>query len=338
MPTNLIKGLRMKRLRFPLGYTVALILSLFFSNLVYAQEKHWTPSRPVHLIAPGAPGAILDIVARQLADKIAGPLGQPVIVENKPSAGGILAMQALARSPADGHTIAIASFAELAVNRSLYKDPGYDSLRDFAPVTLLFEGTQLLIADPALGVESLAALVHLAKEQPGSVFYGSPGVARPPHLYMERFKAEAGIDLKHAPYKGTPPLLQALLSGEIQLALEGVPPLLPQVRAGKLTPLAVTGDKRLAVLPGVPTFAELGVSGMTAAWVGIVAPAGTPIEAVQRLNREFAKALDSPELNAAYEAGGRQIVTGTAQAMADMLRKSIPEWERVVREAGMKPD
>lgn len=328
----------MKRLDFPLGYVAAFTLSLFFSPSIYAQESHWTPSRPVHLIAPGPPGAILDIVARQLADKIAGPLGRPVIVENKPSAGGILAMQTLARSPADGHTIAVASFAELAVNRSLYKDVGYDALRDFTPVTLLFEGTQLLVAHPAFNVESLADLVHLAKEQPGTVLYGSPGVARPPHLYMERFRAEAGISLKHVPYKGTPPLLQALLSGEIPLALEGVPPLLPHVSTGRLKPLAVTGDKRLAVLPDVPTFAELGVPGMTAAWVGIVAPAGTPVEAVQRLNREFAKALDSPELKAAYEAGGRQIVTGTAQAMADMLRKSIPEWESVVREAGMKPD
>jgi tripartite-type tricarboxylate transporter receptor subunit TctC len=120
--------------------------------------------------------------------------------------------------------------------------------------------------------------------------------------------------------------------------LEGIPPLFPYVRAGKIKPLAVTGNKRLAVFPEVPTFAELGVPGMTAAWVGIVAPSGTPVEAVQRLNREFAKALDSPELKAAYEAGGRQIVTGTSQAMADMLRRSIPEWEGVVREAGMKPD
>lgn len=326
----------MNRLHFPLGYVAAFTLSIFFSPYIYAQESYWSPSRPVHLIAPGPPGAILDIVARQLADKLTGSLGQPVIVENKPSAGGILAMQTLARSPADGHTIAVASFAELAVNRSLYKDTGYDSLRDFTPVTLLFEGTQLLVAHPALGVESLAHLVHLAKEQP--VFYGSPGVARPPHLYMERFRAEAGIDLKHVPYKGTPPLLQALLSGEIPLALEGVPPLLPHVRAGKIKPLAVTGNKRMAVLSDVPTFAELGVPGMTAAWVGIVAPSGTPVEAVQRLNREFAKALDSPELKAAYEAGGRQIVTGTSQAMADMLRRSIPEWEGVVREAGMKPD
>jgi tripartite-type tricarboxylate transporter receptor subunit TctC len=326
------------KLDFQLRYLPMLAMGILWSATVLAQGAAWSPSRPVRIISPGPPGAILDLAVRQLAEKIAGPLGQPVIVENKPSAGGILAMQTLARSPADGHTLAIASFVELAVNPILYHDAGYDPVRDFAPVTLLYAGTQMLVAHPALQVNNLSGLIQTARKQPGAIFYGSSGIARPPHIYMEHFKAESGIDLKHVPYKGTPPLLQAIIGGEIQLAMEGVPPLLPHVKAGKLKPLAVTGEKRLTLLPEVPTFTELGVPGMTAAWVGIVAPAGTPAAAIERLNREIARALASADLKAAYEAAGRQIITGPPQAMADTIRTSIPQWHAVVKAAGIKPE
>jgi tripartite-type tricarboxylate transporter receptor subunit TctC len=311
---------------------------MLWSATVLAQSAVWSPSKPVRIISPGPPGAILDLAARQLAEKMAGPLGQAVIVENRPSAGGVLAMQTLARSPADGHTLAIASFVELAVNPVLYSEAGYDPVRDFSPVSLLYAGTQLLVAHPTLKVDNLSGLVQAARKQPGTIFYGSSGIARPPHIYIERFKAESGIDLKHVPYKGTPPLVQAILAGEIQLAMEGVPPLLPHLKAGKLKPLAVTGERRLTSLPDVPTFAEMGVAGMTAAWVGIVAPAGTPPDAIHRLNREVAHALESADLKAAYEAGGRQVITGPPEAMADMIRTSIPQWQAVVKAAGIKAD
>jgi tripartite-type tricarboxylate transporter receptor subunit TctC len=328
----------MKRLVFQLRYIGILALSMLWSTAVLAQNAAWSPSKPLRIISPGPPGAILDLAARQLAEKIAGPLGQPVIVENKPSAGGILAMQTLARSPADGHTLAIASFVELAVNPILYRDVGYDPIRDFAPVTLLYAGTQLLVAHPALKINNLPGLIQAARAEPGAIFYGSSGIARPPHIYMERFKADSGIDLKHVPYKGTPSLVQAILGGEIQLAMEGVPPLLPHIKAGTLKPLAVTGERRLTSLPDVPTFAEMGVTGMTAAWVGIVAPVGTPPEAIQRLNRELARALEAADLMAAYDAGGRQIITGSPEAMADMIRTGIPQWQAIVKKAGIKAE
>lgn len=328
----------MKHIFFRLCQLTLLAWSLLWSSTIPAQTADWQPSKPIRIISPGPPGSILDLVARQLADKINGPLGQPVIIENKPSAGGVLAMRTIAKSQADGHTLAIASFVELAVNRSLYNDLGYDPIRDLAPVIPLYAGTLLLVAHPASKIESLSGLIHTARAQPGAIFYGSSGIARPPHIYIERFKAESGIDLKHVPYKGTPPLVQAIVGGEIELAMEGVPPLLPQVKAGKLKPLAVTGDKRLASLPDVPTFAERGVPGMTAAWVGIVAPAGTPPEAIQRLNREFARALEAADLKADYDMGGRQILSGTPEVMADLIRTSIPQWQVVVKAAGIKAE
>jgi tripartite-type tricarboxylate transporter receptor subunit TctC len=338
MQVDYCEEIVMRRLFFQLRRMGILAFGMLWSTAVLAQTAVWAPSKPVRIISPGAPGAILDLAARQIAEKIAGPLGQPVIVENKPSAGGILAMQALARSPADGHTLAIASFVELAVNPILYDKAGYDPVRDFAPVTLLYAGTQLLVAHPNLKVDNLSGLIQAAKSHPGAIFYGSSGIARPPHIYIELFKAESGIDLKHVPYKGTPALIQAILGGEIQLAMEGVPPLLPHLKTGKLIPLAVTGDRRLTSLPNVPTFAEMGIAGMTAAWVGIVAPVGTPPEAIERLNREMGHALASNDIKAAYEAGGRHIIAGSPDAMADMIRTSLPQWQAVVKATEMKAE
>ncbi|WP_334187841.1 Bug family tripartite tricarboxylate transporter substrate binding protein [Noviherbaspirillum sp.] len=324
-PSHILRGMGM------------LALGMLYSTALFAQSgEAWTPTRPLRIIAPGPPGAILDLAARQIAEKLAGPLGQPVIVDNKPSAGGTLAMEVLAGSPADGHTVAIASFVELTVNPSLYDNIRYDPVRDFAPVTLLYAGTLLLVAHPALKVDTLPDLIKAGKARPGSLFYGSSGIARPPHIYAERFKTDSGIGLVHVPYKGTPPLVQAILNGEIHLAIEGAPPLLPHVKAGKLMPLAVTGETRLPSLPDVPTFSEMGVTGMTAAWVGIVAPAGTPQKAIERLNREFAEALRSPDVKAAYEAGGRQVITGSPEAMAELIRSGIPQWQSVVKASGLK--
>lgn len=328
----------MKRLL--IGYCSILMLaaSISCAPSAMAEEAAWSPARPLHIISPGAPGAILDIAARQLAEKLAASLGQPVIVDNKPGAGGVLAMQALAMSPADGHVMAITSFVELAVNPSFYESLGYDPVRDITPISLLYAGALLLVANTTSGIQNFPALVSAAKARPDSLFYGSPGVARPPHIYVERLKAEVGLHLKHVPFKGTPPLLQALLAGEIQVGMEGVPPLLPLVQAGKLIPLAVTGERRLTMLPDVPTFSELGVAGMDAGWVGIVAPAATPAAAVQRLNRAIVQALASPDLKAAYEAGGRQIITGPPGAMADKIAKDIPQWRAIIKASSMKAE
>jgi tripartite-type tricarboxylate transporter receptor subunit TctC len=187
-----------------------------------AQAASWSPTKPIHLIA-GTPGGILDIAARQIADKIAAPLGQAVIVENKSGAGGIVAMEAAARSAPDGHTLVLTTFVEMTVNPWLFEHLPYDPVKDFAPVTMLYAGTILLAAHPSFAADTLADLIRLAKAQPGKFQYGSSGIARPPHIWAERFKLNAGIDIGHVPYNGGAPMVKALLAGEVPLGMEGAP-------------------------------------------------------------------------------------------------------------------
>jgi len=324
----------MDRRQFALG---ALGVAMAGSSFAQASANAWSPSKPVHIVA-GAAGGILDVVARQLADKLQPALGQAVIVENKAGGGGIVAMEAVRASAPDGHTMGMTTFVEMTINPWIYDRLPYDPIKDFAPVTVLYSGQIMLAAHPSFPGESLADLIRLAKAQPGKYFYASSGVARPPHVWVERFKATSGIDLTHVPFKGAGPLTQAVLSGEVPLAMEGVPALLPHVKAGKLKALAVTGDRRLVALPDLPTFAEAGVPGIGLTWVGLVAPAGTPAAAIERLNRELVRALQSPEIKAAYEEAGRIVIGNTPEAFTALIRKELPEWGAIVKATGIRPE
>jgi tripartite-type tricarboxylate transporter receptor subunit TctC len=292
------------------------------------------PSKPVRIIG-GAPGSILDVVARQLADKLAPALGQPVIVESKPS--GIMMMDAAAKSAPDGHSMVVASFSMLAVIPHMYERPPYDPLKDFAPVILAYKAPLLLTAPPSLPASSLRELIQLAKAQPGKLTYSSSGNGQPPHVYTELFKFNAGIDLMHVPYKGAPAATAALLAGDVNLNMETVSGVLAHVKSGRIKALAVTGDKRIASLPDVPTFGEAGVAGIGESWVGIVAPAGTPRDVIVRLNREIAKALESKDIKAYYDSAGRTIVASSPEAFAAIIREEIPKWREVVKKAGITP-
>ena len=324
----------MDRRQFALG---ALGVAMAGNSFAQANADAWSPSKPVRIVA-GAAGGILDVVARQLADKLQPALGQAVIVENKAGGGGIVAMEAVKSSVPDGHTIGMTTFVEMTINPWIYDRLPYDPIKDFAPVTVLYSGQIMLAAHPSFPGESLADLIRLAKAQPGKYFYASSGVARPPHVWVERFKATSGIDLTHVPFKGAGPLTQAVLSGEVPLAMEGVPALLPHVKAGKLKALAVTGDRRLVALPDLPTFAEAGVPGIGLTWVGLVAPAGTPAAAIERLNRELVRALQSPEIKAAYEEAGRIVIGNTPEAFTALIRKELPEWGVIVKATGIRPE
>jgi tripartite-type tricarboxylate transporter receptor subunit TctC len=326
----------MRRRQF-MGWTVGSMLPFGWMPLAEAQSPDWTPTKPVRIIA-GAAGGILDVAARQLAEKMAPHLGQPVIVENRPGAGGIATMEATAKSAPDGHTVGIASFVELVVNPWMFERLSYDPVRDFAPVTILFASPLLLAAHPSIPANSLAELVGMSRAKPGTLFYGTSGVARPPHIYGERLKSQTGILMTHVPYKGGAPLVAAMLSGEVPIGFEGAAGLLAHVKAGKLKPLAVTGDTRMAALPGVPTFAEGGVEGMGMPWVGIVAPAGTPKPAVARLQQEFARALAAPEIRAANALAGRTTLATTPEKFSEVIRRELPEWRSVIKTAGIKPE
>lgn len=317
-----------------IGLTIIVLAS---SPLQAQSPAAGFPSKPVRILVSSPPGGFPEVAARQLAHQLAPALGQPVLVESKPGAGGILMMETTAKSPPDGSTLALCSMGELAVNPSLYERLPYDPIRDFAPVILLFSGPQLLLAHPTFPASSVPELIRLAQAQPGKLLYGSSGIGFPPHLFTEQLKAIVGIDLVHVPYKGSPAAITGLLAGEVSVMMEGTDLVLSHVKAGRMKALAVNRDARLAALPDVPTLDEAGVPGMARAWVGIIAPAGTPRAVVDRLNREFARALESPEIRAYYEEAGRVTLAGSPDAMAERIRNDIPKWRELVKRIGIQP-
>jgi len=310
---------------------------------VPASAAYWSafaveyPARPVRFILGVAAGSIPDVATRQIAERLAPLLGQPVVIENRPSAGGIVALEALKGSAPDGYTLSFVHAGNMSVAPSLFARLPYDTARDFAPVGIFWRGVQVLVANPSLKADTLSELIALAKTKPGQLRYSSPGNGTPTHLGMEQLKAATGIYLRHIPYKGTAAHL-AVLSGEVDLLLEGAEPLLPHMRAGRLKPFAVGGNQRIAVLPDVPTFDELGVPGIATTWLGVIAPLGTPREIIARLNRDIAAAVRTPEIRSAFEASGRQITPGTPEEMAATIRDEIPRWREIVRRAQISLD
>lgn len=299
-------------------------------------QARWSPSRPIRIVV-GPPASVLDIVARQIAGPLHAALGQPVVVDNRPGGGGIVAMETVKSSTPDGHTLGMTTFVEMAVNPWLYERLPYDPLKDFRPVVALYSGQILLAAHPSFPGETVAGVVRAAREQPGRFFYASSGVARPPHVWMERFKHSAGIDIVHVPFKGAGPLVQAVLSGEVSLAIEGAPMLIPHVKSGKLKALAVTGDRRLVLLPQVPTFGEAGVPGMGLSWVGLIAPAGTPSAAIARLNQEAVRILSRDDVRNTFADAGRTIIGNSPEDFERLVRRDLSEWREVVRSIGLRP-
>lgn len=301
---------------------------------VRAAESTW-PNKPIRIFAGGA-GSVTDIRARWLAQRLAPALGQALFVENKAGAGGGIAVEAGAHSPADGYTLTVVHQGTLAINPHLYPKLSYDALADFAPITSFGVGSLLLTVHPDVPVSSVAELVRLAKAKPGSLNFGSPGIGTPPHLASELFKRAAGIDATHVPYKSGGELLTDLLAGRITWSMDGLTAQMPHVRTGRLRALAVSGPRRVAALPDLPTIGETVPGYEFIGWTGIAAPAGTPRATILRLNNEIAKIVGTDEGREWFASLGAESGMQTPEAFAAFIRSEYAKWGAVIRDAGIR--
>jgi len=309
----------------------AFLLLSTFAGVVAGQADY--PLRPVRIVVPSPPGGGTDIVARVLAQHYAKALGQAFFVENKPGAGNMIGIEFVARSPGDGYTLLMVA-STLALNSVLYKKVPYDPVRDFAPITIAATAPNVLIVNTALPARSLAEFIALAKDKPGALSYGTPGIGTSPHLSMELLKSMSGIDIQHVPYRGTAAAVTDVIGGQIAATFANALTAKPQVDSGRVRALAVSGPKRIEALPAVPPVAEAGVPGYEAMqWYGLVAPAGTPAPVIVRLNAEAVKALQSDEMKEKLALDGAQPVGSTPAEFAVLIRSELDKWTRVARAA-----
>src|SRR5229473_6426900 len=316
-----------------------LILGILLSLCCFAADAQPWPAKPVRMVVAYPPGGGIDILARQLADKLATPWGQPVIVENKPGANTILAAELVAKA-ADGHTVLMTSEGTFSINPHVYAKLPYDLQRDFLPVTLLVVLQQLLVANPSLPANNLAELIALAKARPGSINYASYGSGSQPHLSAEMLKYKAGIDLVHVPYKGISLAVPAVIAGEVQLTFAGIATSIGPLKAGRIKALAIGGTGRSPLLPDVPTFAELGYPEVeTHAWFGLFLPAGAPREAVARLYQDTRKILDEPEFRQKQLIDkGYEVVGSSPAEFSTYLKRDSASRARAVKISGARAE
>ena len=304
--------------------------------LATAAQAQDYPSKPIRFIVSFPPGGSSDLIARAIAPRMAERMGQPVLVENRPGAGGMIGVEMVAKAPPDGYTIGLAAAGALSSNISLYPSMPYHPERDLAPVSMLAMIPFFLVAHPSQPA-SLKELIDTAKARPGMIAYGYGGNGSTMHLAGELFNMMAGVTLQPVPYKGSGPVSTDVLGGQVPLGVVDVPSAIAHVRAGKMRALAVTSKRRISAAPEVPTFEEAGVPGYEAiGWFGAVAPAQTPADIVNRLNREIAAALSVPEIRERALAAGAEPLTTTPQEFAAIIREETRKWALVIRTAGIK--
>jgi tripartite-type tricarboxylate transporter receptor subunit TctC len=311
---------------------LALALGLALAQGALAQDNY--PNRPIVMVVGFAPGGGTDTVARIIAKKMGDSIGQTVVVENKPGAGGVVATDFVAHSAPDGYTILLGSVGSLAVAPHLLAKLPYDPLRDLAPITMAVVFANVLVVQPSMSARTLAEFVQLAKETPGKITYGSSGIGGAGHLAGELLKLTAGVDIVHVPYKGGGPAMQGMLGGQIDAIFATPVSSGAQIRAGKVRAIATTGARRSAYLPDVPTVAESGYPGYEATnWYAYMAPAGTPKEILARLHRELVQALGAPDVHEQLAKQGVEAQPGTPEELATYIKREHETWGRVVREA-----
>jgi tripartite-type tricarboxylate transporter receptor subunit TctC len=292
------------------------------------------PNRPVRVVVPLSAGGFADVPTRIMAPRLSTALGQQVFVENRPGAGGTIGTDFVAKSKPDGYTLLVSGTPHV-ITPWLYKTMPYDALKDFTPIMRFASGPYVLVVNPQLPVSSVRELVAAAKAQPGKIDFASSGNGSAQHLVGALFNSTAGVELNHVPYKGSGPAMQDLLSGQVKVSFAGVPNVISHVRAGKLRALGVTTQARHPDLPDVPTIAEAGVPGYEATlWLGLLAPAGTPPEIVQRLHAETLKALGDPELQPSFRAAGVEAAVLGPKEFGEFMRSEYEKWGKVVRDTG----
>lgn len=296
------------------------------------------PSKPVRMIVPLAAGGPTDVLARSIAQNLTETWGQAVLVDNRPGANTNIGTAAVAKSPADGYTLLL-TVNNLTINPSLYQDIPFDSLKDFAPISLFATSPLVLVVHPGVSAKSVKDLVALAKARPGELHFGSPGNGSPPHLAGELFNTLAGVKLVHVPYKGITAAVTDLIGGQLEVMFPGSPIALPNAKAGKLRALATTGAKRTAAAPDLPTVAEAGLQNYEMSlWYGLLAPANTPPAIIQRLHGEIARIIALPAVIQQWAALGVEPASTTPEQFAAYLKADIVKWQKIVRESGAKMD
>lgn len=303
-----------------------------------AQPQPTYPNRPIRFIVPLATGGAGDIAARLFGQKLADGLGQQVVIDNRPGAGGVIGADLVAKASPDGYTLLIAG-GNHTIFPSLYKNLPYDFIKDLAPISMLAAFPHLLVVNPAVPAKSVKELVALAKAKPGQINYASGGNGSTAHMAAEYFKSVAGINVIHVPYKGTAPALVALIAGEASLAFYSASSVLQHIKAGRLRALATTGERRSPSLPDLPTVAEAGVPGFeTSGWVGLLAPAGTPKRIIAKLHGELARILSLPDVKERLAVLDLESVGSAPEEFATFIKKDIVKWAKVVKESGAKVD
>ncbi len=314
----------------------ALFALALYGFCAFAQAQGF-PSKPLRLIVPFPPGGVTDISSRVVAQKLSAELGQAVVVENRAGASGVIGAEAGAKAAADGYTLTMGNISTLAINAVTFAKLPYDPLASFAPISMVAIQPLVIAVHPSVPAQSLAELVALAKAQPGKLNFGTAGSSI--YLAVEFFNTAAGIKMNHVPYKGSSPAITDLVGGQLQVLFDPFSSLYPQVRSGKARGLAVTTLKRSAQAPSLPTVAELGFPGFdVSSWQGIVVPAGTPKDIIERLHRDVVKVLASQEVRDQFAQHSAEASPSTPEQFGAYIRQEIARWKKVAHDAGVKPE
>jgi len=329
-------SLLLKNLLLPSFIRISLLglLSVIGSS-AFSQDY---PNRPIKVVIPSSPGGPSDIFGRALTQQLSENLGKVIIIENKPGAGSKIGIQQVAKSAPDGYTLLLVS-SSFVINPSLYPDPGFDPIKDFAPVALPVSSPNVIVVHPSFPAKDIKEFFTIVRANPGKYDYASPGGGTGPHLSAELLKLKMNLDIAHIPYKGGAPALQAVLANQVPIGLSAIPPATPQIKGGALRGLAVTSTSRSSSLPDIPTLSEAGVTDFEGDTLSfIMAPSGTPPAIIQKLNREITRALNNPDLRSKLLGMGYQIYSNTPEQVSQKIKVDIEKWAKVIQSGNIKPD